>query len=92
MIGYSHDALFGDDRTGQMSATAMSPAATGPQDWGAVLTTGILNLTQQAIQNKVNEATTSGQLVFTNGGVQVSATSNLVKALLIGAVIYFLAK
>lgn len=91
-MDYANDMLFGDSGNSRLTATDLSPYARDPNDFGAVLLTGITNITMQAMQNKVNEATASGQLYYTGNGVGMTLSSPLIKALLIGGVIYFLVK
>lgn len=89
-MDYANDMLFGNSGTSRITATDLSPYATSPDDFGRVLATGIIGVTMQAMQNKVNEATNSGQLVFTNNGVRVSPS--MLQALIIGGIIYLLVR
>lgn len=87
-MDYQNYALFGDYGTSQIPATSLSPYATSPDDFGRVLATGIVGVTMQAMQNKVNEATNSGQLVFSENGVRVSPS--MMQLLVIAGIAYLL--
>lgn len=92
MSTYENDLLFGDTNYSRLPATTMNPYAESDTDFGKMVTLGIINATNAAIQNKVNEAGASGQLVWTGNGVQFNASKNLLTLLLIGGVIYFMVK
>jgi hypothetical protein len=89
-MDYANDALFGDSGNSRITATDLSPYASGPDDFGRVLATGIMGTVMLAMQNKVNEATNSGQLTFSSNGVRVSPS--LMQVLLVGGLIYLLVK
>lgn len=88
MSSYANDALFGDSGNSRILATDLSPYAQSPDDFGRVLANGIAGITLLAMQNKVNEATNSGQLVFTGNGVRVSPS--MMQVLVIAGIAYLL--
>lgn len=91
-MGVANDALFGDTNYSRIPADSLSPAAENEQDFGKVLLTGIVNGVNRAIQNKVDEASASGQIVLSADGMRVSASQKLIQALLIGGLIYLMVK
>jgi hypothetical protein len=85
-------ALFGDDATAYrtLGANMLNPvAASGETDWGAILMNGIRGAAQGAIASQVQGAYSSGQL---QPLPPVARTNSLMPLLLIGGLLYMVAK
>lgn len=84
-------ALFGDDAAAYqtLGANMLNPvAASGETDWGAILMNGIRGAAQGAIASQVQGAYASGQLQ----SPVVNRSASLMPLLLIGGLLYLVAK
>lgn len=88
-MGLYADTLFGNDvpNTAQIPAYMLNQSAANSTDWGAIISDGIRGAAQGAIDGLVREKFQDGQLK-----AQAANNNNMMKWLVIGAVVYLLVK
>lgn len=98
---YQNSALYGSaPNNSTLTADMLNPAASGPNDWQAILTNGIAGAAVNGINGAVNNAVQAGALqnaiTANNNGLYsppvVVGNDGLLPLLLIGALLYALAK
>jgi hypothetical protein len=92
MGDYTNDAIYGYTGSGTLGADMLNPyAASGPEDFGAVIANGIRGAAQGAIGGMVAGAQASGQLQQA-AIVRQQSNNTLLVLLLVGGVLYAMSK